>query len=155
MRNLSTSYFKLLITTSLLIAFACSSNVHKGSGDLVSIDSTKKEVYILSKGDSLDGKKVYDTKCMVCHQADGNGIPGLFPTLAGSDYLVGNKQGAIGIILHGCKDSVVVNGTIYKKRQMPETGLNEQQVINVTNYILNSWGNKGGHVGLKEVNAAR
>jgi len=31
-----------------------------------------------------DGKAVYDTNCAACHQADGSGIPGSFPPLAGN-----------------------------------------------------------------------
>jgi mono/diheme cytochrome c family protein len=155
MRKLSTSQFKYLISIPFLSILACSSNVNTHSGNLDTIDSAKKEVYLLSSLDSVDGKKLYDMKCLVCHQADGKGIPGLFPPLAGSDYFALDKKRAVKIIMHGCKDSVVVNGTIYKKHQMPEIGLTDQEFMTVSNYILNSWGNVGGQISIGDVNASK
>ena len=38
------------------------------------------------------GEAVYQTVCLACHQADGKGLPGAFPPLAGSDYLLGGKD---------------------------------------------------------------
>ncbi len=41
------------------------------------------------------GEKIYMEKCIVCHQANGEGIPGAFPPLKNSDYLFADKVRAV------------------------------------------------------------
>ncbi|OUR72268.1 hypothetical protein A9Q78_07300 [Methylophaga sp. 41_12_T18] len=43
------------------------------------------------------GKKIYKSQCAACHQKKGQGIPGVFPPLAGSDYLLADKERAIKV----------------------------------------------------------
>ena len=44
------------------------------------------------------GQKVYQTLCIACHQPDGKGLPGAFPPLAASDYLLADKRRAAAIV---------------------------------------------------------
>jgi mono/diheme cytochrome c family protein len=109
----------------------------------------------LALSDTIAGKKIYESYCMVCHQANGNGISGTFPPLANADYLLADKHRSLKQLIHGFKDSVMVNGIYYRGNVMPDIDLTDEQVKNVMNYILNSWGNNGGFVTLDEVRQAR
>ncbi|MCF6242417.1 MAG: cytochrome c [Bacteroidales bacterium] len=101
------------------------------------------------------GEKIYNEKCMVCHQKNGEGVEGTFPPLANSDYLLANKERAILQTLRGSKNPITVNGVEYPGNVMTVFKLTNQEIANVVNYVLNSWGNKGGTVTVEEVKAAR
>lgn len=81
--------------------------------------------------------------CITCHQANGQGQEGLFPPLAKSDYLMADRVRSIRQILYGANGEMVVNGVTYNGA-MPAMGLtlNDQQVADVLNYVMNSWGNE-------------
>lgn len=100
-----------------------------------------------------EGAKVYQSNCVACHQDDGTGIAGSFPPLANSDYLLADKNRAIRQIVNGSNEKMVVNGVTYESN-MPAQNLNNQQVVDVMNYILNQWGNDGGEVSLADVENA-
>ncbi len=101
------------------------------------------------------GEEIYKTNCMVCHQANGEGIAGTFPPLAKSDYLLEDKDRAILQTLQGAKTPITVNGVEYPGGVMTIVELEDQQTVDVVNYILNTWGNAGGTVTLEEVKAAK
>jgi nitrite reductase (NO-forming) len=103
------------------------------------------------------GKAIYNGKgnCFVCHQATGVGVPGVFPPLAKSDFLLADKKRAIVQTIYGSKTPITVNGVKYPGGIMTNVVMTDQEVVDVVNYILNSWGNKGGVVTLDEVKAAR
>jgi mono/diheme cytochrome c family protein len=100
------------------------------------------------------GKQTYEELCITCHLADGTGMEGVFPPLAGSDYLAKNKAGAIHAIKFGQEGEITVNGTVYNN-VMPGQGLSDQEIADVMNYIQNSWGNKGKLVTAKEVESVK
>jgi len=103
------------------------------------------------------GKKVYTEKCQVCHQESGLGVPGTFPPLAGSDYMLADKMRAVKQAIYGSKEPITVNGVQYPGKIMTvfEKELTEQQVVDVVNYVLNSWGNKVGTVTIDDVKTAK
>ena len=101
-----------------------------------------------------EGKTAYDKACLACHQADGTGITGAFPPLAGSDYLLEDKTRAIRQVMYGSEGEITVNGETFNGI-MPPQSLNDQEIKDVINYILNSWGNDGGEVSIEEVHALR
>ncbi|NOU46860.1 MAG: cytochrome c [Bacteroidales bacterium] len=89
-------------------------------------------------------------KCIVCHQANGEGIPGAFPPLKNSDYLFADKVRAVAQALNGSNHEIVVNGVKYNAPMPQQVGTKEEAVA-VINYVLNTWGNKGGTVTLEDV----
>lgn len=99
------------------------------------------------------GEKIYASNCIACHQKDGVGVEGAFPPLAGSDYLLADKKRAIGIAANGMSGEIRVNGVSYNS-VMTDQGLSNEEVRDVVNYILNSWGNNGGEVTLDDVVSA-
>src|SRR5215210_6545612 len=59
------------------------------------------------------GKKIYETYCLACHQADGSGVPGLNPPLIKTKWVLGDKKQMITILLKGMEEEIEVNGESY------------------------------------------
>jgi len=100
------------------------------------------------------GKEIYLAQCVTCHLEAGEGIEGVYPPLAKSDYLMTDKKRAITQVIKGANGPIKVNGKAYDG-EMTSFDLNDQEVSDVLNYIRNSWGNKGEAVRPDEVKAAR
>ena len=103
-------------------------------------------IIIYSQNDSLEisinnGKSIYDDFCIICHMHDGKGQKGIFP-LAKSDYLFKNMEESIRAIKFGGIDGVIVVNGIKYDTKMERMGLYDDEIADVMNYILNSWGNK-------------
>jgi mono/diheme cytochrome c family protein len=109
---------------------------------------------VVSKDDRVALGKQLFTACAACHQPTGQGVPNVFPPLAGSDFLNSDKSRAISIILHGKQGEVVVNGVKYNN-SMPPFPLSDQDVANVLTYVYNSFGNSGVEVTPEDVKALR
>lgn len=97
------------------------------------------------------GGALFNGTCSVCHQSTGEGIPNVFPPLAGSDFLLADKKRAIGIVLNGLSGPVTVKGNRFDSVMPPMSQLNHDEVANILTYVLNSWGNAGGRVTADEV----
>ncbi|OIQ92094.1 cytochrome c-552 precursor [mine drainage metagenome] len=91
------------------------------------------------------GKKVFNQICFACHQHNGKGMPGLFPPLAKSDFLKADPARAVWIVTHGLIGPVTVNHKKFNSAMPPQAQLSDQQVADVLTFVLNSWGNPGGH----------
>ena len=93
-----------------------------------------------SSGDSyMRGQMLYVDFCVRCHLPDGTGETGLIPPLANADFLQ-DIQATVQSIKYGIHGPVTVNGVIYNNTMAP-MGLENDEIADVTNYILNSWGN--------------
>jgi mono/diheme cytochrome c family protein len=113
----------------------------------------KKPAFDL-KASVTRGQEVYVTYCVSCHMEKGEGLEGVFPPLAKSDYLMADKKRAIVQTLKGVKGPMKVNKVSYDA-EMQGFDLNDQEVSDVLNYVRNSFGNKGVAVTTDEVKAAR
>jgi nitrite reductase (NO-forming)/hydroxylamine reductase len=102
-----------------------------------------------------NGARVFAAACLACHQADGKGLPGAFPPLAGSDFLEADPQRAIGIVLHGLTGPVTVNGKEYNSVMPPMTQLSDTEIADVLSYVMSAWGNDFGIVTAADVAAVR
>ena len=80
--------------------------------------------------------------CMGCHGAEGRGIAGYTPTLAGSHWLNGDSRGAILITLHGL-DSSHEPGATYHNARMNGFGsaLTDAEIAALLTWLRNQWGN--------------
>ena len=98
-----------------------------------------------------DGKEIYQDFCVQCHLDNGKGVPGTFPPLAKSDYLQNNIEASIRGIKYGQRGKITVNGIDYDGI-MSHQGLVDEEVADVMNYILNSWGNiTKGQISISQV----
>jgi nitrite reductase (NO-forming) len=100
------------------------------------------------------GQALFAGTCSVCHQANGEGLPGVFPPLAKSDFL-GDAKRIVNIVLTGLSGKVTVNGKDYNSVMPPMNQLNDDEIANILTYVLNSWGNPGGSIATDDVKKAR
>ena len=98
------------------------------------------------------GEEIYTDFCITCHLANGEGVAYTYPPLAKSDYLMNNREASIKGVKYGQRGPLIVNGVTYDNTMMP-LGLENEEIVDVMNYVLNSFGNSGAKmVTIEEVN---
>ena len=108
-----------------------------------------------SSSSKARGKEVYTEYCLTCHQADGGGVPRMNPPLAQTEYVNGNKQRLIGIVLNGMNIPLEINGDSYENPMASHAFLKDQQIADVLTYVRSSFGNKSTAITAEEVKAVR
>lgn len=96
------------------------------------------------------GEQIYKAKCIACHQANGQGLPNVFPTLVGSQFLLNQKALAVSQVLNG-SEKVTAQKTVKYPAPMPPQADTKDDAVAVINYVLNNFGNNGGYVTLEDV----
>tara|TARA_R110000796_G_scaffold21226_1_gene62588 strand:+ start:9954 stop:10358 length:405 start_codon:yes stop_codon:yes gene_type:complete len=91
------------------------------------------------------GADIYSDFCINCHMANGEGVEKTFPPLAKSDFLLNKREESIRGVKYGQQGYILVNGVTYNNI-MPPMGLEDEEIADVMNYILNSWGNKSDSI---------
>ncbi len=113
---------------------------------LVVNENAKREkpgaVAVATVTPAMLGKKVY-LNCAPCHQANGQGLLASgYPPLAGSEWVNGNEERLVRIVLHGLNGPINVAGKDYNNVMPPlGTALKDDQIANVLSYIRQEWGN--------------
>ena len=105
---------------------------------------------------TLSGAQIFSMTCSACHQANGAGLPNQYPPLGPSDFVTGNEQRLIHIVLRGLTGEVEVEGEMFKG-EMPgwAPALSDAQVASVLTYIRKSFGNAAPPVTVAHVAAIR
>jgi len=102
------------------------------------------------------GRDLYIANCSACHQANGEGLPGVFPPLRGSGVV--NKADAgkhIQVVLNGMQGARA-GGVVYVAVMPPFAGgLSDAEISDIINYERSSWGNHGNPVTAAQVAAER
>lgn len=101
------------------------------------------------------GKKVYDQFCLACHMDDGTGVPGMNPPLVNTDWVLGDKERPIKVVLNGLSEPVEINGEIYQNAMAPHNFLDDQQIADVLTFVRQSFGNKASAITAEEVAEVR
>lgn len=111
------------------------------------------------------GKAIFNSSgaCYTCHMATGQGVPGTYPPLAGSEWVQGTPERLVRIVVYGLKGSVTVEGHAFNAAQMPTFGQvpgssynwSDDRIANVLTYIRQEWGNKAGPITEAQVAAIR
>jgi mono/diheme cytochrome c family protein len=109
------------------------------------------------------GAALFVYRCQPCHGADGNGIKSLAPPLNQSEWVNGNKNKLIAIVLFGLTGPIKVNDHLYQAPEingdMPAIGydqrLSDEAVAQVLGFIRKSWRNEADKVSAQEVAAMR
>jgi mono/diheme cytochrome c family protein len=108
------------------------------------------------------GKAAFNGVCITCHQASGLGMPGIYPPLAGSEWVNGSADRVIRIVLYGLKGDISVAGKTFNAAAMPVFGQqvtgsaynwSDEKIAAVLTYVRQEWGNKAGPVTADEVAA--
>lgn len=104
------------------------------------------------------GKRAFTANCMACHQANGQGVPGAFPPLAGSEFVLNpeHEKHMIKIVLYGLSGPITVKGQNFNSAMTPFGGiLRDDQIANVLTYIRSEWGNNAPPITTEQVAAIR
>src|SRR4051812_47954020 len=100
------------------------------------------------------GKLLYLKNCFICHRITGEGMPGAYPPLAKSDFLMADRERSIRIGCEGLSGEIIVNGKKFNGTMAVVT-LSDQEVADVFTYVRNAWGNKGDAIAVQEVKDVR
>jgi mono/diheme cytochrome c family protein len=89
------------------------------------------------------GKALFSSNCITCHQANGQGLPGQYPPLAGSEIVLGPALNhTIAIVLKGLQGPVTVKGQAFNNSMQAWEGqYTDQQVAAILTYVRSDWGN--------------
>lgn len=97
------------------------------------------------------GQQYYELHCANCHQNNGQGLANLIPPLAEADYLMEHIEEIPCIIYYGMEGEIEVNGRTFKQPMPANKELSSQQIMLITNYILNQWGNEHRKIYRQEI----
>jgi mono/diheme cytochrome c family protein len=110
----------------------------------------------LNTGDRLEGSILYKTYCDNCHQGDGKGDGARFPPLTASQYVTGDKNKLIEIILNGLQGQITVDGKTFNGIMPPHKNiLDDHAIASIATYIRNRFGHVKGSVSTLEVTTVR
>ena len=99
----------------------------------------------------LSGKAVYDSYCLPCHMSNGKGAPGMNPPLTGTDWVLGDKERLIRVILQGLSEPVEIQGEIYQNVMASHAFLSDRQIADVLTFVRKSFGNDASEIHTDEV----
>lgn len=102
-----------------------------------------------------NGKKLYLTHCSACHMPKGDGIPGLNPPLIETDWVTGDKDRIIGIVLNGLHEEIEVNGQKYSGPMAALPYLKDNEVADILTYVRERFGKGASAVSPEEVAKVR
>lgn len=105
--------------------------------------------------DSTQVNALYQQYCSGCHQLDGKGVSGLYPPLAQTDWVTGDKERLIQTVLQGLSEPIQVNGITYDEQMPPYKFLSDEQLAEILTYIRQHFGNDANAIETEEVATVR
>lgn len=153
----------LWVITACGVVLLIAGGVLGNAGTLFSYDNTFRADYVrgTAPGGAADGpqpktalvafsakgSKIYSSKCNGCHGSDGKGDGANYPSLVGSDFVIGDTQQLAMVILNGIQGPVS-NGKTYGAGIMPAqgAGMSAEDLAGVMTYIRNNFGNSTSDV---------
>jgi mono/diheme cytochrome c family protein len=109
----------------------------------------------LPQGNEVEGWKLYSIYCKNCHQNNGRGDNNRFPPLAGSEYVNGDKDRLIKILLYGLEGEITVAGKKYNGLMPPFGHLDDHAIASILTNIRTSYRNNSGAITSDEVKRVR
>lgn len=143
---------RIQILTIALLALTTGAYAQKSHAKKAGVAKPKIAVATSS---AADGKVVYAQNCLTCHQADGGGVSNMNPPLIKTDYVLGDKNRLIKIVLNGFSDRVEIEGETYNNVMPALNHLTDKQIADVLTYVRSNFGNKANAVTAAEVKKVR
>ncbi|SDS44177.1 Cytochrome c [Gillisia sp. Hel1_33_143] len=140
----------------MVLIVGCKSDENKNDNtEKIVIGDKPKSTTTSTQNEYPQGKEVYNNLCATCHLPSGKGIAGSFPPLDGSNWLTEKRAESIHAVKYGLNGPIVVNDVEYNNVMAP-MGLTDQEVADVLNYTMSSWGNTNDNpITLEEVKAVK
>lgn len=102
-----------------------------------------------------DGAALFATNCSACHQAEGQGVQGQFPPLAGNPDLFLERLFPAYVVVHGLEGAIDVRGKTYNGQMPSFSYLKDEEIAAVIDFVRSSWGNQQKDApGVKPLDAA-
>jgi mono/diheme cytochrome c family protein len=106
-------------------------------------------------GAAADGKVLFASNCAACHQATGQGLPGVFPPLAGSEWVIGDPRTLAHILVFGVNGEMQVKGNVYNGNMPAFAQLNDAELAALASHIRSNWSNQAAPVTVEAIAQAR
>lgn len=159
--NRENEFYKKNIAKKIDTSFAISKHLRKVIANIEAAKNnanSKKIARLFPKG-----AKLFNTVCQTCHGKEGNGVASLAPPLNNSEWVQGDKNKLIRIVLYGLTGSVRVAGKLYKAPEingdMPGIGSNKEytddDIAQVLSLIRSSWSNKANKITATDISNIR
>lgn len=144
--------------------------MYKGEKDkfeetqLASMEKRKSKDYIRTPiegqdirkdGDMHSGRVLYNTYCAACHQTNGQGDNNRFPPLDASDWVTGDEDRLIDVVLNGMQGQIEVNGRSYNGLMPQNRHLDDFAISSILTYIRKRFGNEAAPVTASKVGQVR
>jgi mono/diheme cytochrome c family protein len=135
-----------------------------GEAELASMEKRKSRDYIRTpiegkdlrkEGDMLSGRILYNTYCAACHQRNGKGDNNRFPPLDGTDWVTGDEDRLIDVVLNGMQGEIEVNGRSYNGLMPQNKHLDDFAISSILTYIRKRFGNDAAAVTSMKVSQVR
>jgi len=114
--------------------------------------------YVVDQAASAAGgasEGAYQTVCKACHQDEGQGVPGAFPPLAGSEWLTADPETPIRVVLLGLAGPIEVKGLKFSSVMPPPPGMTDEKIAEAVTFARSHFGNKASPVDVAMVKAVR
>ncbi|MGI9542742.1 MAG: c-type cytochrome [Cyclobacteriaceae bacterium] len=136
-----------------LTLFACQSGASENKTPDPSLDlASAAETVAEEVSQEVDlGEKVFKTYCLVCHQANGAGVPNLYPPLSDTDWVNGDKERLIDVVLNGLQGPIEIDGTTYNSIMVSHSHLKDEEIAAVLTYVRSNFGNDSSPITVEEV----
>jgi glucose/arabinose dehydrogenase/mono/diheme cytochrome c family protein len=120
-----------------------------GAGELAKMEARESRTYIktpdsikdnMGKGGEMEGHILYGSYCVSCHQRNGKGDNSRYPPLVGSDWVAGDRDRLIRVLLNGLQGEIKVNGKTFNG-VMPAHGafLDDHAIASILTYVKRSF----------------
>ena len=93
------------------------------------------------RASAVDGAATYARQCSACHQAQGGGLPGTFPPLAGNADLYRDRMFPVYVLLNGIEGAITVKGESYNGVMPPFDHLSDAEIAAIIGYVRTAWNN--------------
>lgn len=109
----------------------------------------------LMQNEMASGEKTYYRYCSACHQLDGQGASGRFPPLVGTEWVTGDKERLIKVVINGMEGSLEIEGEVYNGVMPQHSFLKNEEIADVLTYIRTNFGNEASDISVAEVEEFR
>ena len=147
----------LYLVAVVLISFSCNSKRGSSGGS-----GKEERPVIKSTGTSEQAAdvvspagEIYNKYCLTCHQADGSGVPGMYPPLVKAEKITGPADDLVRVILFGLEGPIGTDGLTYAQVMPPQDFISDSDIALLVNYLRKTWGEGGTDITSDEVKVIR
>ena len=161
LQNKEDAFYKQSLKINPDTSIAINKRLKKLIADITAAKNTSNADKI--KREFPRGAALFRSVCQTCHGADGNGVTSLAPPLNKSEWVTGEMNRLISIVLYGLTGPVSVNSKLYKAPEingdMPgifeNQEMSDDDIADLLNFIRNSWNNKASKITANDIVAIR